>query len=257
VRRGARRAALGLALAALAAGAGAAAPPPPQPTPAVPTVRVGAARRGGSVAAVSPPTWPRADRRLLHRVLAEGGVQRVEPEPGWREYWVDVGRAFGRWLSGLLGRQIAAMSGAGAVVAYAVLVLAGVLVAAAVVLAVRLASRRRRPGGQGREGGQAEAAVPSRAISPPDLQGWRAEVERRIVANDVPGALHALWWWLATALAAGEVDLSWTTLDLLRRAGRRDLGSLGLVLDRLRFGPAASTAAQVRRLADDMAEALA
>ena len=73
--------------------------------------------------------------------------------------------------------------------------------------------------------GRAEARLIALACSAPPRgrKAWTLRLEALLAAGDVAGALAALRWWLACGIAAGEVDESWTTRELLERCGRTDL----------------------------------
>ncbi|MEM8997437.1 MAG: hypothetical protein AAGF23_21815, partial [Acidobacteriota bacterium] len=86
---------------------------------------------------------------------------------------------------------------------------------------------------------------------------WRAELERRLADGDADGALDALWWWLAERLGVDGAEASWTTPELARRAGRRDLMPLVRRWDRLVYGGDAVHVDPVRALWRGFDEALA
>ena len=89
-----------------------------------------------------------------------------------------------------------------------------------------------------------DAAAPS---LPPGAD-WEGELERRLARGDVPAALEALWWWLAGRLEAPAAEASWTTRELVVRAGRRDLLRLVMPLDRLLYGAGQPSEGEVRGL---------
>ncbi len=214
-----------------------------------------AAARPRSPAATTPPAWTAADGRLLGRIIAEGRVDHVERGPSWREYGVDLGRAFGRWLSNALARRVASLRGIGTAGAYAVLAVAGAVVLVGIGMAAGLAWRRWRRRRRPEQGRPAPPGAPGEAVCR-SAEAWLREAEARLAAEDLRGALGALWWWFAVALAGGEADPAWTTAEMLRRARRPDLRRHGLLLDRLRFGPAGATAEQVRGLVAEVSEGL-
>jgi hypothetical protein len=164
-------------------------------------------------------------------VLSETGVERTPARPATAEYlqaWSDVLR---RWLERFLGRH----PGLWESVTWGLTVTAWLLVGAAVVLLVlalaRLLRRRRRA-----QERPAEEIAPSVPSARPNRDGWRRELERRLAAGDLDGALEALWWWFASSLVR-EIDPSWTSQQLLLAARRPDLGFAAVELDRALYGP--------------------
>jgi hypothetical protein len=125
-----------------------------------------------------------------------------------------------------------------------VVLVAAALVAVALARAARGRRRRAAPAAPG-----AEVAAPPPG-PPRGVAGWRAELERRLAAGDVAGALEALWWWLARALAGEGADESWTGRELVARSRRRDLLPLVARLDAMAYGPERPEPEAVRRLAD-------
>ncbi len=242
--------AAGLLLAATIVSAAPAREPDPRARNAGNGAAPAFAARTRRIADVSLPVSAKADRRLLERVLDEGGVDRAERRLGWRDYGVDLGRAFGRWLSDVLAQRAGALRGVGRFIGYALLGIAGLAVVGGIGVLVRLLWKRspRRP--TRAHGGVAASWPGGERLA--SAEAWLARAEERIAAGDVPGALCAVWWWLALAVTSGEADPSWTTLEMLGRAGRLDLRKLGLAMDRMRFGPDGATAEDVRQLVQDV-----
>ena len=113
-------------------------------------------------------------------------------------------------------------------------------------------SRRGRPA--------SDAAKTAPSPAPPAFSGaaeWRRELDRRLDAGDVAGALQALWWFLARSVASGEVLPSWTSGELLARARRPELRPLAVQLDRFRYGPLDPAPSDVRELTARFEQALA
>jgi len=193
-----------------------------------------------------------ADAGALQRALQ--GVERERPSPSAAAYLAMVMERAARALSRLLQPLAEALHLGQPVVVLvsrAALAIAGILLAVLLVRVLR--ASRRRPAGVPAvlETRAASAAVPhSRAAA------WRTELDVRLGAGDVAGGLEALWWFLARSVAAADVDPSWTSQDVLSRAGREDLGPLAARLDRLVYGPVRPALADVRALLAGVERAL-
>lgn len=204
------------------------------------------------------PGGAAGDPVLVERLLREGRAQAVPVAPGLGDYVVDlVQRALeglGHWwspLRDLLGAHPGFIRGAALAIGLAAVV-AILAVAFGIVVrarAPRLAAARdvtlAATTGAGRPAGGRDAAA------------WRAEMERRLAAADLRGAVEAAWWWVAASVAGGPPDPAWTTRELVGRAGRRDLVPAVRDLDRLAYGPAAIRPDEVRRLARTLEAVLA
>ncbi len=81
-------------------------------------------------------------------------------------------------------------------------------------------------------------------------------MRRRLEAGDVSAAVEALWWWLASGLVADRAEPSWTSRELVARAGRQDLLADVRRLDRMMYGAARPSADDVSRLWSDLREAV-
>ncbi|MBV8202178.1 MAG: hypothetical protein JOZ15_16280, partial [Acidobacteria bacterium] len=81
-----------------------------------------------------------------------------------------------------------------------------------------------------------------------DAAAWRHEVERGLAEGRVAEALRATWWWLARSLAGERAQPTWTGRELLRVAGREDLGGLMRELDAMTYGPRPPAPEEVGRL---------
>jgi hypothetical protein len=197
--------------------------------------------------------WPSAsaDRALLERVLAETGVERAPARPATVEYLQVWSEAVRLWLERFLGRH----PGLWENVTWGLTVTAWLLVGAAVALLVfaivRLARRRRRA-----QEKTVVAIAPSVLSPRPDREEWRRELERRLAAGDLDGALEALWWWFAASLVR-EIDPSWTSQQLLLEARRPDLGFAAVELDRALYGPRRPRADDVSALVTRLEASLA
>lgn len=191
-----------------------------------------------------PPSPPPAlaDRVLLERVLRESGVEQAAPGPSLLEYLQDLWVAFFRWtfermapLGALLGWRFFE------VLAWTMVALAALLLLASALR--RLTRRKEKPTPAPTGAATAGAEEAGR-----DPAAFRAEVEAHLRAGDVAAALEALWWWLARSLAGPQVDPSWTSREMLIRAGRLDLTPFARDLDRMVFGAQPPTVPEVRRL---------
>jgi hypothetical protein len=191
----------------------------------------------------------------MERVLASSRVERapVPPESSWtgellrrlQQALVDGLLAGARWL------HVSPPVLRWAVVALAVLVAAALLW----LIAARL---RRRP--VEREAEPVVAAAAPAALL--DAAGWRAELERRLAAGEIPGALEALWWWLARSLAGPRAEPDWTSRDLVARFRRDDsrqddLRDLVRRLDAFTYGPRPPAAEDLWTLLGRLEETLA
>lgn len=206
-------------------------------------------------AAADPAT---ADTQLLQRVIDEAGID-VEPEgPSVGGYVRELSHAFSEYLlerfDGFLpelgpwfGEDVSRIASA---------VLAALLAVLLAVLLGRAVARRRDRA--------REAEVPTPLETPIDAEeldrspsAWRIQLAKHLEHGDVPAALQATWWWLATALLTTAADPAWTSREVALRAGRPDLLPLFQRLDRGLYGPAPPALATVRSLAAEVEEALA
>jgi hypothetical protein len=214
-------------------------------------VLIGTALAGASLAATEPegPPAASADRALLERVMAEAHVEGSPRPPSWAAYGVDLIRAAFEAMGRRLRPAVEGLGALGPVLVWAAWALVALLAAALVFLIAQVILARR----QRRQPERPQAAPRGReAPEPRERAGWRAEIERQLTAGDVTGALAALWWWLACSVAGSEIDGSWTTRELLARAGRRDLTPQAQSLDRLMYGPGRAAPADVRRLLEGL-----
>jgi hypothetical protein len=201
--------------------------------------------------AAAPALAPQhADQELMRRVLAEQAVVQVPPAPSWSEYLLHVLRTVVEMLLAPLLRNLP-MAGLARWMLVTVLAVAVVALLALVVRALR--RRRRRPGAPAVEVAAARERAAARALDP---AAWRTRLDAHLGSGDVAAALDALWWWLAVSVAREPVDPSWTTRELLARAGRTDLGGFSAALDRLAYAAARPAAADVRAFAERLQAAL-
>lgn len=198
-----------------------------------------------------------ADPVLVEQALREAGAATDRPGLSAAAYFADLGEAVARGIGWLLESLIDAAGGA---VSGEFLVGAlGLSFALAVLLLVFLLLRlglKRTPRSR-----PVELAAASAAPELPPGADWEAEVEARLVRGEIRPALEALWWWLADRLsglpsptepaaATGgrPAQPSWTTRELVQRAGRRDLLRAVVPLDRFLYADAHPSAADVRGL---------
>lgn len=196
-----------------------------------------------------------ADTAVLAAVVRDSGVEREVPKPGWSEYVPVILTAAFRWAWDRLrplGSLFHVAPGAAAMMATAFV---GLVLLILLGLAARLLVRRWRfrltPG---------DPASPAAQPSPPpraDAADWLRELDLRLEAGDVAGALEALWWFLARSVSMDEIQASWTSGELLARARRHELRPFAVQLDRLRYGPRDPAATDVRDLALRLERALA
>ena len=189
-------------------------------------------------AAVAPPVaFPHhpADHELLQRVMEQERVVRALPDPEWSDYLVNLAGAALDALSALLSPARNALAGLGLSMRTAAAILLALVVAAilavATIAVLRLV-RRHRPAPLPRD-----TAVEELDPATSDPADWRALMEERLRAGRIAEALEAVWWWLAASVSPGPVDPSWTSRELLIRAGRPDLGRWAAALDRMTYGP--------------------
>ena len=195
-----------------------------------------------AAAALGPPSaWvdAAADRALLARILSESRVERVPARPAMAEYFQAWAEAVARWVDRFLGRHPGLREGVVLGLWIAAFLILATALALLVLLALRLLRRRTRTEAAAQESLPAAPAAPR-----PDRAGWRRELERRLSAGDVEGALEALWWWFASSLVS-EPDASWTSQQLLREARRTDLGFAAVELDRALYGASRPAAEDV------------
>jgi hypothetical protein len=194
-----------------------------------------------------------ADAEVLQRVLRESGVDQTVATPSWGDYAAALLEALFQWARGHVPdvgflKGLSNLVGPGLVVA--------VIVAVVIVLltvARTLHSSRQRRG----RGPVAVRTVPTPPVTPErGREGWRRELDRRLAAGDLAGALEALWWWFARGLTADRVDPAWTSGELLAHVRRPDLHPLALTLDRFLYGPARPRAQDIDQFVRRAEEAL-
>jgi hypothetical protein len=184
---------------------------------------------------MTPLAAASADEELLRQVLAETRVATRPAGPTLLAYVSDVMEALFRRLGAFFASQPEVVRG---ILGTAVVIALAVVVAALLLLALA-AFRRLR--GRADRGPSVPHLVwsekPGDRIPAHDRAAFRAEIEACLARGDIAGALQALWWFLATSLGMDSpIDPSWTTRELLQRAGRAELLRLAPLLDALRYG---------------------
>ncbi|MEM9293365.1 MAG: hypothetical protein AAGD01_16900 [Acidobacteriota bacterium] len=177
-----------------------------------------------------------ADADRVTRALSETGAQTELEEAGWQGYLAHLVKTFEQWLYSRAEQLFAGLPITAGMLkmllqGLVILALAGVL-----FLLVRWLLRRWNRRLPGREGdaldGEVEAALAPRQ----GAEAWRRAMEEHLAAGRGRAALGALWWWLAEATVPGEVDPSWTSRQLLRRAREPRLRPAVARLDGLLYG---------------------
>ena len=209
--------------------------------------------------APAPPidlTFSPANPEALEAMRDAGHLRNDTPSAGVSAYLATMVRRAQLWayralISGLsrITNLRSLLKLAGQVLVWAAIL--AVLLGAAAFLS-RLFNRRRKST-------LSSTTLTTQAGTAP-TQGaavWRAEVESRLGAGDVPGALEALWWWLARSLAADRVDPTWTSRELLRhapieRSQRRLLLPAVRQLDVFTYGPNPAEIGHVRGFVGDL-----
>jgi hypothetical protein len=203
-----------------------------------------------------------ADRALLARVLAGSRVEQ-RPEPPDASYLRDLVARLYVALAELVERASSRLGLPRWLLAAIAVALAAT---AAALLARAFRARRRRAAGSGPPtsaaavAGAAAAGTGERPAGESagwDAAAWRLDLDRRLAQRQVPEALRATWWWLARSLAGERAAPTWTGRELLRMAGREDLGELVRELDAMTYGPRPPAAEEVSGLAARLEATLA
>lgn len=202
-----------------------------------------------------------ADREALREIVQAEDIRTAPERPGLVEYALDLGARLASAIEDRLAsytpETLATLSRIVQAAAQVVFVTALALLTATVARALFDGYRRRR------ERDSAEDAFASLAAPAADhpagrsREAWAAELGRWLDASDAAAACHALWWWLASALLPGAaVAASWTSRELVARAGRRDLAPPVRRLDRMIYGADRPGVEDVRRLWSELEEAV-
>ncbi len=196
-----------------------------------------------------------ADPERLRRTMAEARVATGRPRPGLSLWARDAGAAFSHWMADWMQRTLPRYARRLApFFEPAVMVLLALLSALLLAFLASVALDRWRR----RRQAETEPAVRSLAATgePQAARDWEAEIRRRLADADVAAAIEALWWWLASRLVGERAEPSWTSRELIQRAGRRDLRTAVRRLDRMIYGGGRPETGDVRRLWRDLREAV-
>ncbi|MEM7354977.1 MAG: hypothetical protein AAF657_29480 [Acidobacteriota bacterium] len=198
------------------------------------------------------PSAASADRQQLRQILRDHPIEVRRPRPGVSLYVADAGNAFGRWIQQQLLAYLPSFASLAntrfeQVLKVLLAILALVLLAALLHFALRHWPRR----------AQADPHVVPLTTQETrtDSPRWENELEQRLADGDAEAAVLALWWWLAERLVGDRAESSWTSRELIRHAGRKDLMPAIRRLDRILYGGDAPQVAAIRRLWGDLREA--
>ncbi len=195
-----------------------------------------------------------ADQLLLRQVVSEARITTDRSKPGPTLWLQDAGLAVGRRMAGWMERVLPKFARRAAPFFEPVLlVLLALLAALLLVFLVRLAFEHRR---RALPAPRRPGAATDRAAPPPGegqaRHDWATELRRHLGSGDVTAAIEALWWWLASCLVAERAEPSWTSRELVIKAGRRDLLADVRRLDRMMYGAVRPSTREIGRLWDDL-----
>ena len=209
-----------------------------------------------SAKAQPPAALPlEADRELLRQAMLEARIATDRSRPGLTSWARDAGLAFSRWVGGWMESALPGINQwLAPLLEPALTVLLTLLATLLLALAVRFAFehwRRRLPV-------EASAPVQHLGITADEAaaRDWEGELRRCLGKGDVAASIEALWWWLANGLVADRAEPSWTSRELVVRAGRRDLLADVRRLDRMMYGATQPQVSEVNRLWSDLRKAL-
>ncbi len=202
---------------------------------------------------VATPEPRVADQEQLRQVILEARIATGRPKPGLSLWARDAGSAVSRWMAEWMERTLPRFARLAApFFEPAVMLLLALLTAVVLAFLARFALERWRRRRQAAE----EPAVRDlgAAGEPAAARDWEAELRRRLDGHDVTAAIEALWWWLAGRLVGQRAEPSWTSRELVQRAGRRDLLRDVRRLDRMMYGAGQPSTGDVGRLWNDLRE---
>ncbi len=195
------------------------------------------------------------DRELLRQTMIDARIASDRSRPGLTQWAQDVGLAFSQWLGRWMDRVLPGFNRwLVPFIEPATKFLLTLLAVVLFVFLVRFIVERWRL----RESASSE---PIQHLDADDevesaAREWEDELRRHLGRGDVAAATQALWWWLAGRLAADRAEPSWTSRELVVRAGRRDLLADVHRLDRMMYDVRQPSADDIRRLWGDLREAV-
>ena len=200
------------------------------------------------------PAALEGDRDQLRQVMLEARIATDRSRPGLTLWARDAGVAFSRWMSGWMERVLPGFARvAMPYVEPALIVILALLATVLLIFLARFALDRWRRRAPAANPGVVDLGA---TVKPPAARDWGEELRRRLASGDVAGGIEALWWWLASRLVADRAKPSWTSRELVTRAGRRDLLSAVRRLDRMMYGAARPSTDEIGRLRNDLEEAM-
>lgn len=187
------------------------------------------------------------DQQELQEIFRENELHTAPEKPGIALYIKDFTYAVLGVFLDRLGAGLMGLVAAVAQVQILFVLALGLLVA---ILARLLYSHYQRRKELALEPAPVTASRPPGSDEDNDVgdEGWAEELRRRLAAGDVALACEALWWWLARTLMPSAVESSWTSRELLTRAGRTDLRASAARLDRMIYGAESPTVEDVQAL---------
>lgn len=196
---------------------------------------------------------PEADRDLLRQTMVDARIATDRSRPGITLWARDTGIAFSQWIAGWMERVLPRFArGLAPFFEPVLMVLLALLAAVLLGFLARYALERWRR----REGVAIPGSVQRLGAADEDTaaRDWEGELRRYLAKGDVAASIEALWWWLASRLVADRAGASWTSRELVNKAGRRDLLTVVRRLDRMMYGAVRPSTDEVSRLWGDLRE---
>jgi len=195
----------------------------------------------------------RGDLDLMREVTRTDGVDVSPARPGLTSYASDAATTFIDWVGDRLRPMtgpLEALAELISLIGWNTLVMATLAV---IVVSIALWLKRRAERGRVLRP-VVPAAITALESRAPIEPLWNDRLAERLAADDVAGALEAIWWSLAGRLVGSRVDPAWTSRDLVRAAGRHDLMPAIRRLDRMIYARSRPAIAEVQRLWGDLQE---